>query len=479
MQKDYFFATSLNAVPEEIPESDELEAIDGSCNDDIVMMTRNRVSSMVFPIKISGIVFIVSSVVTFHVSNQKHKKSDLEGVLAMTDLLALDSATTFFICIGFLFAHAYQTMDTEKFETIHRASLIFMYSDILVSSLLCLIFGTLWQLTNYNFKYVDVVFTLVEAIFGFRSFDFKLHGPHSMNVTAWPVHCVLWCILISPFSCRSNAYIRQTFSRKAVYIVYLMGIFGIVGFNLSCIIHSQGSIFYLHATSVFYRILEFNVGQHCYNVFVDDIDKVMAARDFLCEHRWFIFYLYVCVWWSHIGNKTTDTENMNTVATVSESGVKCDRLYPNNSCLLSHEIISIRGCILGLVVVCSHDSLLSNGETESGIKCLMGVRTIFTAICFTWPVCLGFHLGLLIFAGEEFLERYNTSISVVTFGIIYLFTILYDSHAKVRICSVTENAIEIVAEYVSNLKCRLFSKTNQPEVVMRREVTTPAEDTLI
>ena len=87
-----------------------------------------------------------------------------------------------------------------------------------------------------------------------------LQAMHSLNPTSWPVMCLLYAFLLTPWTMTSNDRLHACYPRAGLLLLLVNAIVPIVTISLFALVHEDTNIFSVNSTHFGYRLLEFNVG---------------------------------------------------------------------------------------------------------------------------------------------------------------------------------------------------------------------------
>ena len=135
------------------------------------------------------------------------------------------------------------------------------------AGVLSIVFSGLFHLVRHSFSAPDVALTAVEGALSLRALDVhqdRAHW-HSLNPTAWPVLCLVWATLLTPLTLRNNERLRQCHPDAGAVLPWVQACLPILLISLFALMHDNSNIFYINATNVGYRVLEFNLGVCAYS----------------------------------------------------------------------------------------------------------------------------------------------------------------------------------------------------------------------
>jgi len=364
--------------------------------------------------------FLCSSAITLCSSDYSGPGSRLDAVIVTYDVAFIDVMSAMFVLSGFTWSWVYVNTPKDEFTVLQQYGLWSVYIDLVISSLLSVLIGSIYNLINARFHVLDVVATLIEGFTGVRCLDYnqdKNHW-HSLNVASWPVQSLMWCVITAPGTYTFNTRITERFGARGYYIISVLSIFGVLIFTVFGVMHSDTNIFYSNATSFTYRTMEFNLGVHFYFLVYREEVCSHVLWGFLHHFRGVIYMLFFCIWWSEVG----------VMASPRGEDV-CLRLYYMNNCLPGHHVFMLRGCILGLCMITSLPDMVDQ-VNASVAHMIPTARALCTSVCFCWPVFLTTKIVLDISFGEESVNSNRALVSIIMPFIGTAFAFLYDSLVK-------------------------------------------------
>ena len=135
-----------------------------------------------------------------------------------------------------------------------------MYPDVVLAGALSLVLGTLWAIEQRRYAPLDAALTALEGVSAVRLFDVTHDGWHSMNVAGWPILCAVWSLLLAPLPLEGNVYLYERAGTPALLVVSVLSLLGVLATGAVGIGHRDSDVFYASASSVSYRMQEFNMG---------------------------------------------------------------------------------------------------------------------------------------------------------------------------------------------------------------------------
>lgn len=366
--------------------------------------------------------FLLCSSVTFCSSNYSRAPSLVDGVLAMSDSVTLDVASAGMVCTGFIVSHMHAHLDADVFAQHVSHALVFMYADVVLAGALSLVLGALWGIDLGFWQHRDAALTILESVSGLRIFDVLHNGWHSLNVTAWPVLCVLWSILLARFPLEGNVYVHRQLGLPALLVLTTLSVGGVLAVCVSAIVHSETDVFYASASSLTYRVQEFNLG--ILVAFMLSIRQPVALvlRSALAAVFWPVFAMQVLLWWSELGQREPALPGA------------CMRLYPRNDCVPARSAFLFRGSVLALALLARVEIPLGSlpATMTASARDVALLRVLCSAVVFSWPVFMAMHISTHVVFGAGAVHRYAASLSamlpVVLLGVVAAYDRLVKPH---------------------------------------------------
>lgn len=344
--------------------------------------THTTADNIVFMLCFLSLMYVFSSVVMMNSSFQ-NDNSNLNVLAVTNEIFVIDISSAALVLSGTVSAHLYNKHPDILFRVI-----VWLALDLWLSSALSLVVGSLYALTTSTFSVKSVALTLVEGLLCARCFDFSQNAaaPHNLNVVAWPASAIFFGLVSMPHTVAISMYIDRSFQKQANIVAFVLAIGSICVFSVFASSHSKSNVFYANSTSAMYRCLEFNLGVHVQHLLrtadVLTITIAKAAKR-LAPVTVVIFLL---IWWVEVGVPWMPYP------------LTCVRMYHFSPCIQDHHGFLVRGCILGLMMVCLlyTDVDSSASEVSSYRRLTFVARICLSAVCFCWPTCLVIDLSMQI-----------------------------------------------------------------------------------
>ena len=374
--------------------------------------------------------------------------SNLDHIMLATDILCVDVTSAFFVLGGFLCGFVYHSVGPEVWVKIRAQMLAAIFIDLWIAGVTAVLIGSLDALIKHRFKFVDIPFTLFEHVTAVRLFDVRQapEAPHSLNVSAWPVMCSVWCLMSVASTFHTNNFLRGHLGAVGKYAIMVFAVMGVVLFTLFGMLHSRSNIFYANATAFTYRTLEFNLGIHFFYLLDKNDAIVTNLLTLVHQSSPGIIFVFVCIWWSEIGNEVV---LVNTVAGSGDSGpdahMVCLRMFPRNNCLRDHHAFLLRGCFLGITLISlfayENSARQAYGSSGASKRVLVQARVCVSAVAFAWPVYLTVQFIFQITFGGDLVNRNMPLMSVLQTTFLLASATLYTLFVKPQLTSLLLEAV--------------------------------------
>lgn len=360
------------------------------------------------------VAYVSCSSVTFCSSVMSHAASNLDPLLTMVDLITIDISSAITVVTGFACCHVYRTSDTEA--SMYRQLLVFFVADLWMATVLACFIGSLWRLALQSFHFVDLLLTLGEGLTSFRQFEYSQHpdAAHTMNPFAWLVMCMFIPAVLLPNTYRATEWLHVTFHDLGVYVIIVLCSSGVLLFSVFASLHDDTNILYSSASSVGYRMLEFNMGVNLYYLmYVCEVGTIMVI-DVLARLKLVVMTLFACAWWSEFGVRMRANHNET-----------CVRLYYFNTCLVDHPGVLIRGSILGVGIVSWYYT--DRDVQPSLIEPLWMLLNCMSTVLMCFPLFVCVKGGLQLSFAPDMVNQNSALLSLLmpisVFCIVYVYNL--------------------------------------------------------
>tara|TARA_B100001758_G_scaffold133848_2_gene115232 strand:+ start:5543 stop:6967 length:1425 start_codon:yes stop_codon:yes gene_type:complete len=365
--------------------------------------------------------YLVTTAVTISSSKYTAREgANIDAILLACDVMTIDITSCFFVLGGFMAMYVYSSVGWESWKYLSARVVAQIFGDMWLSTLLILFVGSIDKVTKNRFYVHDVALTILEGVTGLRILDTKqsVSSPHTMNVSMWPVQSFVFCLLSVHGTFKTNEFIRRKFGDLANLIITVMALCGIFLFTLFAMMNRDTNIFYANATSVMYRMLEFNLGIHYFYLAEKESSIVVSCTRMLAQCSPAVYILFAATWWSEIGEVVE-----------RRPGQTCLRLYPRNTCLQDHHVFLLRGCVLGLtmlstVSVSAPFQLATPAPGATG-RAVRAMKVGSTAVALSWPVYIFIQLIFKISFSDELVFANSALVSFMMPAFLYGVSMVY------------------------------------------------------
>ena len=199
--------------------------------------------------------------------NQDAHSSAADAFLMTAHVLTVDTTSAMFVIAGFFSAYLFSNVPARDHGELCKVLALYVLIDVWAAGAISIVAGSLFLLVRHNFHASDVALTAVETALSLRALDVhqdRAHW-HSLNPTAWPVLCLVWATLLTPLTLRNNERLRQCHPDAGAVLPWVQACLPILLISLFALMHDNSNIFYINATNVGYRVLEFNLGVCAYS----------------------------------------------------------------------------------------------------------------------------------------------------------------------------------------------------------------------
>jgi len=356
--------------------------------------------------------YLLCSIVTFCSSAYTWAGSALDVVVLMSDVVCVDVSSALFVMAGTAVASIMTTSNADQQQLIARQTSLIMLMDVYAATVCSLVLCSLHALMLMRFKWSDLAFTAVDSLTTVCGLDFRQSAtaPHPYNVTAWPVHSLLWCVLSTSCLLQMETWLATRAPQLADPLISLTAVLGIILFTAFGLMQSASNIFYANASSVTYRSLEFNLGVHAIFLLGRHAEMAAVMRR-LCQHATaFVALLTVTVWISEIGRPVPARSDDN-----------CLRLYHGSTCLQDHHGFFLRGCGMALFALLSTNT----GPPDLLARELHLASVLVPAMAFCWPVCIAVKIVLDVTFGGALVNQNRPVVLVLSATVLGIFSCWY------------------------------------------------------
>ena len=297
----------------------------------------------------------------------------------MTSHICAIEISSAFLVSGFFAAYTYENVPATDHADLRKLIAVYALIDVWLAGLLTLLVGSVFHLVRHSFRAVDVALTTLESVFCLRAFDVHQDSArwHSMNPSAWPVLCLFWATLLTPFTIQGNERLRRCHPHAGLVIQWANACGPILIISLFALVHDNSNIFYMNASNVGYRVLEYNLGICVYTMMSACPELFWRLAGVASSTCPYVLATFVLVWWQ-LG------------AAVQQQNTPCIRMYHFSPCIEMHHGFFMRGCILGVVLVC-RVLMSTEDEMHRLATCVVfnahALTSEMSAVLLTWPTC--------------------------------------------------------------------------------------------
>lgn len=372
-------------------------------------------------------VYPVSETLGNNATETYQRNSAVDALLMSSHVFAIDVSSAVFVLTGFFSAYIFANVPhNDRFELCKMFAL-YVLIDVWLVCGLTLIAGSLFHLMRHSFQAHDVALTVIEGVLSLRTLELQQGTEwwHSMNPSAWPVLCFFWATILTPLTLAGNERLRQCHAGAEVIVPWINACGPILIISLFALVHDNSNIFYINASHVGYRVLEFNLGICIYSSMISwpaSFWKVATITSILAPYVLVCFFM---LWWAEIGQPVS----LNTST--------CIRMYNFSPCIKMHHGFLMRGCFLGTTLVCrvvtsSEDAMRKVAAcfTPSHAHAL---TASMVTVLLTWPICYILHVILEVNFGLQ-LVRDNTALLMLCVpNVTCAIALIWDSSWKPKI----------------------------------------------
>ena len=357
--------------------------------------------------------------------------SAVDSFLMSSHIIAIDISSAYFIIAGFFSAYTFANISsTDKLEFC-KVVVLYALVDIWIAGCLAMLLGSIYHLSQHCFRPQDLALTAIEASTCLRVFEIHQDAQawHSLNPTAWPVPCLLFGFMLTPCTLMSNERLRLCHPQAGLLLSCTNSSLPILIISLFALLRDDSNVFFLNASSFGYRLLEFNFGVCFYNC-MNLCQRAFWKLAMVMRHTsLYVIAVFVMVWWAQLGTP------------VSAFDCTCLRMYYFSQCIQTHHGFLMRGCVLGIALVCviltSSDDQMHQVATVAPVHS----HTMSTSIAVTllvWPMCYFVHLLLEINFGPQLVHDNASLLVLVVQHITFAVALLWDTSWKSQAFAKTE-----------------------------------------
>lgn len=223
-----------------------------------------------------GYVFLFTASCSFFSSLYPVRASaaptSVDAFVVTSNIIAIDLCSALFVICGFVAAYAHANMASADWWEFSKIVSLYVLVDLWLSTCATLVAGSIFHLAKHSFRFQDVALTCLNGVTGLRIFEFRQdwRAWHDMNPTAWVVPSLMYCLLLLPFSTRTNQRLRALWSGGGDFLALANAVLPIVVIGLFALVRDDTNVFYANSANLGYRLFEFNLGTCLYTLSVRD-----------------------------------------------------------------------------------------------------------------------------------------------------------------------------------------------------------------
>lgn len=360
----------------------------------------------------------------------------VDSVLLASHVFVIDATSAIFVVTGFFAAYIFANVPPNDRVELCKMFALYVLIDVWLVCCLTVVAGSVFHLARHSFRAQDVVLTVIESILSLRALDMQQGEEHwhSMNPSSWPVLCFFWATIMTPLTLAGNERLRQCHAGAEVVVPWINASGPILIISLFALVHDNSNIFYINASHVGYRALEFNLGICIYSSMISwpvSFWKVSLAMSSLTPY---VLACFVMLWWAELGQP------------VARYSGACIRMYTFSPCIKMHHGFLMRGCFLGTTLVCR--VVTSSEDAMRKVACCWApshshtLTASMVGVLLIWPCCYIVHLILEINFGLQ-LVRENTALLMLCVPFVaFALALIWDSSWKPRVFLCVEGVID-------------------------------------
>jgi hypothetical protein len=371
--------------------------------------------------------------------SQTPRHSPVDPFLLTSAIIAIDITSAFFVVTGFFCAYTLANVNSSDVSMLFRIVVLHTVIDIWLATLLSVIFGSIFHVMRGTFSPHDITLTMIEGITCLRTFELSQapEAMHSLNPTSWPVLCLLYCFVLTPWTMSSNLRLHSCYPGAGLLLLLANAIVPIATISLFALLHDNTNIFFINSTHFGYRLLEYNVGV-CFFACIQSYP--VASTKFTHTVKYLhpvVCVIFLLVWWAQLG------------ASVQANYGTCIRMYSFSPCIQVHHGFLMRGCFLGITVLCkitlsvkdvSMFDVISHGQiiNTQGSWLASGITTVVLV----WPACYIVHIMLELNFNVSLVHENSALLVVIVPIVTWAVASLWNNTWKLSIVNRIDKAID-------------------------------------
>jgi hypothetical protein len=367
------------------------------------------------------------------------RHSTVDSFLLTSAIIAIDITSAFFVVTGFFCAYTLTNINSSDVTMLFRIVVLHTVIDIWLATLLSVLFGSIFHVMRGTFYPHDITLTMIEGITCMRTFELSQspEAMHSLNPTSWPVLCLLYCFMLTPWTMASNLRLHSCYPRAGLVLLLANAIVPIVTISLFALLHDNTNIFFINSTHFGYRLLEYNVGV-CFFACIQTYP--VASTKFTHVVKYLhpvVSVTFLLVWWAQLG--TSVQANYGT----------CIRMYSFSPCIQVHHGFLMRGCFLGITVLCKITLSVENGSmfdvlSHGKIISTQGswLASGITTVVLIWPACYIVHIVLELNFNVSLVHENSALLVVIVPIVSWAVASLWNNTWKLSIVNRMDKTID-------------------------------------
>ena len=365
--------------------------------------------------------------------------STVDSFLLTSSIIAIDITSAFFVVTGFFCAYTLTNINSSDVSVLFRMISLHTVIDVWLATIVSVIFGSIFHVLRGTFAVHDITLTMLEGITCMRTLELSQapEAMHSLNPTSWPVMCLLYCFLLTPWTMASNNRLHSCYPSAGLLLLLVNAIVPIVTISLFALLHEDTNIFFINSTHFGYRLLEFNVGVSFF-AFIQSYPAASTKFTHAVKYTHPVVSItFLLVWWAQLG------------ASVEANYGTCIRMYYFSPCIQVHHGFLMRGCCLGITVLCkimlsTKDVSIFDVISHGSILHTQGssLATAVSSVVLIWPACYIVHLVLEVNFNVSLVHENAALLVVVVPVITWAVASLWNNTWKLAIVYTMDKMID-------------------------------------
>lgn len=364
--------------------------------------------------------------------------SSVDAFLLTSAIITVDITSAFFVVVGFFCAYTMANINASDVFLMWKVVLLNTWIDVFLANFISVLFGSIFHLCRHSFHPRDVMLTIFEGVTCLRVLELSQSplSVHTLNPTAWPVLCLVYSFILTPWTMVGNDRLRQCHPRAGASLLLINAIMPILTISLFALLREDTNFFFMNSTHMGYRLLEFNLGI-CFFTCMQAYPLATTKFTHVVKYIYkLVLALFLFVWWGQLGTPVQPSYNT------------CIRMYYFSPCIQVHNGFLMRGCVLGITLLCHIVTIKeeTNSHLDTGTNRAQShgslLASSLSAVVLIWPICYIVHLILEINFSLAVVHD-NAALLVLTVPVITWGTaLLWNNTWKVRVFNVTEMLVD-------------------------------------